>query len=63
MSSVDPTTLARILVEDRLREASRARLANDCRRSEKPDVVPTSRRRPRRGGLGMVLARLRSAYG
>ncbi len=63
MFSVDPHALARVAMEDRLREANHLRLARELRRGERSAVAPTAPREPRHRSRLRSLVRFGHAYG
>ena len=56
------TNLARLVIEDRIREANQQRLAREFHRREQPSTAPTAVREPRRHSRLWSLVHPRQAY-
>ncbi len=62
MNSFAPHALARITIEDRLREANHQRLARELRRREPASIARAARQTPQRHSRLWSLVHFRQAY-
>lgn len=62
MYPYDPSALARVVIEERVREANHQRLACEFRRSGRPSTARTAVQAPRRHSRLWNLAHIRQAY-
>lgn len=61
-SNLDPSALARTIVQDRVREAEHDRLVRECRPAERAVTARTAARSPRRHSRVWSLVHFRQAY-
>jgi hypothetical protein len=62
MNAFDPTRLAALVVEDRIREANRQHLARALQRREQPSPTRTAVQQPRNHSRLWSLVHFRQAY-
>lgn len=62
MNAFDANALARVTIEDRIREANHQRLARECQRRDRPSTARTAAQEPRHYPRFWSLVHLRRAY-
>ena len=62
MYTYDPPALARVIIDERIREASHRRLAREFQRRERPSTTSSAVQKPRRPSRLWSLVHVRQAY-
>jgi hypothetical protein len=61
-SNLDPFATARLIIDDRVREAQHRSMVSELRRSERPEPARAASRPPERHSRLWTLVHLRHAY-